>query len=50
VDLSPNCRDAAGRPRAEHACTGCECACHAVAPPVDFRQQVERAREQAADG
>lgn len=47
--FSLNCRRAQGEPNRTHVCTGgtCECRCHAVPPPEDFRALVEQAKEEA---
>lgn len=45
--LSRNCADAqaAGIPNESHVhCTGCECQCHFVPMPRDFRERLEAAR------
>ena len=44
--LSRICAAAQGDPnRAHRPCTGCDCTCHHVAAPADFRALVEAARE-----
>jgi hypothetical protein len=47
--ISTNCRaqhQMPHRPEDAH-CWGCSCGCHAVAPPANFRQLVQRQRERA---
>ena len=45
-DISANCRRAKGAPNRTHVCTGCDCSCHHVTPPADFRELVEQAKEE----
>jgi hypothetical protein len=48
-ELSRNCREAKGKPNSTHVCTGgaCGCRCHETGAPADFRERVERGREEA---
>lgn len=49
--MTPNCLAAQGRPNREHYCTGgnCDCSCHAVPPPDNFRELVEQAKRAAKE-
>lgn len=40
-DISANCRRQQGKPNSTHECTGCDCRCHHLAAPPDFRTLVE---------
>lgn len=44
------CQKARDRPNRDHVpCTGCDCTCHHVKPPADFRRLVEAARTEKRD-
>jgi hypothetical protein len=51
MHLSQHCARSQGEPK-PHGCSAgvCECPCHAVAPPADFRAQVEAAKAEQGDG
>lgn len=43
--ISANCRRNRDQPNREHACTGCNCQCHTVAAPPNFRELVQTLKE-----
>lgn len=46
MEISRNCAAAKNKPNREHICTGCDCPCHHVAAPPDFRALVEALKEE----